>query len=409
MRLLNLRVTHRDGGLQVLEAARIGDVEGFYREALEGCGVRGAVVIQTCNRTEIFAEVDGGERELDALQSQLLDLWLRYARQPVFHGLVRTSLDGRAVHHLLRLACGLDSMVVGEPQVTEQVADAYGFSKEHGFASPTLSRIFESSLRAARSIRARAGLEEENRNLGELAVRYALNRLSGAMARVLVIGTGKAGRLILEALKRVGVKEVYLAGRSPEHTGQVAARFGAQPVPLESCLEAVGQVDAIFVATTSSVSALTPEKLSQPRWRGRRLLILDLSVPRTVDPRVGALGHVVLATLEDLRGLSGQGGGELAERVLEAEGLAAEEALRIWSRARAWGVEPLLASIFRSAEVVRRRELERALEHLGPQPPQTLLILDRMTRSIVEGVLSGVAQQLREGGLPEYRGAEQPG
>jgi len=283
LRLLNLRVTHRDGGLQVLEAARIGDVEGFYREALEGCGVRGAVVIQTCNRTEIFAEVDGGERELDALQSQLLDLWLRYARQPVFHGLVRTSLDGRAVHHLLRLACGLDSMVVGEPQVTEQVADAYGFSKEHGFASPTLSRIFESSLRAARSIRARAGLEEENRNLGELAVRYALNRLSGAMARVLVIGTGKAGRLILEALKRVGVKEVYLAGRSPEHTGQVAARFGAQPVPLESCLEAVGQVDAIFVATTSSVSAITPEKLSQPRWRGRRLLILDLSVPRTVQ------------------------------------------------------------------------------------------------------------------------------
>lgn len=324
--LVCLAATHQSAALEVrerlaaLDTASLATLRARLREA---AGAREQVVLSTCNRFEVYA--------VGADPARLADAVAEAAALPreAFHAASRRLEESDAAAHLFEVAASLDSMIVGETEITGQVKDAYAAAQAAGVTGPVLNRLVQKALQAAKWARSTSAIGEGQVSTATVAVELA-GRIFGdlAHARTLVLGAGEIGLKTARALRDRGAGHVAVATRRVDAVAPLAAELGAQAVPFEGVAASLHQMDIVLASTASPEPVLRVRDIDAARQRraGRPLFLVDLALPRDIEPGADDLADVYVYTLEDL--------GRIAEANLAAR--QAEVArLRLDLRARA--------------------------------------------------------------------------
>ena len=347
----------------------------------------GTILLSTCNRVEVYAWIEDrpstAARVLARSLAAAAGIDLRELRPYLC---VRTGRE--ALVHLVRVTSGLDSLVVGEEQIRGQVREALRAAN----ASGLLRGIFERVGEAARRIRGNTSLAAAP-SIASAGVSVALRHVQGDCRRAVVLGAGVMARAATEALLARGVS-VTVLNRTPAHAQRV---FGHLPTvsirPLSELASALETADVLVGATASRNHVVLPTHLPN-----RPLVILDIAMPRDVDPKVRDLPHVTLIDLDDLERMCPVDASTRNAEQQHAEALAIEEADRLldWLRFRAAG--PAIAELRTYAETVRKRELQRSAARLRDLTPEQLAAVDALTSGIVNKLMHGPTIAMRDAG-----------
>ena len=331
-----------------------------------------AVVLDTCNRSEIYA-YDPVGRQLAGPLGEFLS---------AFHNLPADTLQAylyafngpAAVSHLFAVASGIDSLVVGEAQILSQVHDAFAFASTHASCGPVLSALFRQALSAGKRARTETAIGRGAISLGSVGIERAqaiLGSLEGRTA--LLIGAGKMSTLAAHGLQAAGAEPIWVASRTLAHAQELAARIDALPIPFEEMARALKRADVVFTSTAAPHLILTYEMVSTAMaGREQPLCIIDLALPRDVDPAVADIPGVRLVDLDGLQDDAQQTLAQRRSEVCKVQAIVDEEAESVWRWTRALGVTPTIAALRRRAEQIRQSELldhEGRLHDLSPITP----------------------------------------
>ena len=356
--------------------------------------VREAVILSTCNRTEVYAVVDGFHSGVGALRQFLSEF--HHVAPDEFGDRLYGLYEEEAVAHLFAVASGIDSMVVGEPQILSQVRRAFRSANEEGAVGSTLSALFRQAIRVGRRARAETGISRSSSTLalaGATLARAELGALDGKT--VLIVGAGKMSDLAAVAIAQEGAR-VLIANRTPSRAHAVASRSGGTAVALADLPTAIADADLVLTSTGASQPLITREMVAMAmEGRERLLVMLDLAVPRDVEPGVAELDHVTLRDMDDLREAVAPDGEQLREvdRVAEIIGTEVPKFLA-WQRTHA--LAPLLEALQTRAEHVRAAELKRAEGLLADLDERERAAVETLTKSMLAKLLHDPVKALKE-------------
>jgi glutamyl-tRNA reductase len=353
--------------------------------------IKGSLLLQTCNRVEIYLDTD----ETEEVTNKLLWHWALETRFKLneLTRLVEVRKDEEVVDHLVRLCSGLESMLVGETQILGQVKSALSTARSNEGPNLLLSDLVDRVTSAGAKIREQTGIGRGAVSLGSAAVHLAEESLGPPESwRVLVIGTGQVAMLTVKALKARDATRVLVSGRTKQRTESFCRAYGGTPVSFQEAQAKLASLDLVIVATTAT-SFLVTKQMVMPRTG--RILILDLSRPRNVSPEVQDIPGVTLKTIDNLRGIAEESLAKRRAHVEQAEPLIQERVGAIATLVRRETAEPIVSEIFRRAAAIRTRELEKALSKMKLTPEQEQ-VLETMTQSIVEKLLALPVVQLRK-------------
>ena len=380
--MLAVGVSHRHAPLELRERLYLAD-----GHAVELAKELGGVVLSTCNRTEVY--VVGGDpvRAREELQRRSgLDL----------AGVLAVWEGGEAVEHLFRVAAGLDSLVPGEAQILGQVRVAYEAALGAGATGPVLNRLFEDALHTGKRVRTEARLAEMPESVAASAVELAAKTLGGLDGkRALLFGAGKMSELAARDL-RARTVDVVVSSRTLESAQELAERVGGRAAPFDAVAVELTGADLVISATRCPYPILHAEAV-QPRTRP--LVLVDIAVPRDLDPEIAKVEGCTLFDIDALGG--GLVGRE--EDVREAERIVAEEAARFaeWRRSR--GAAPAIAALRRHAEEIRAEELARAEPRLADLSERERKAVETLTAQIVNKLLHVPTVRAKESGSEPLR------
>lgn len=392
-RLVLVGLSHHVAPVEVRERVALdGEAASALAHRLAAAGGE-AVCLSTCNRTELYlADDDPHEAESRALGalSELGPLSLGDLR-PVLYRLHGQS----AALHLFRVAAGLDSMVPGEGEILGQVRAAF----ERGAAGPVLDRLFRHALHAGKKVRSETAIGESPASVSSAAAALA-EQVFGDLAgcRILLIGAGKAGELAAQSLASRGARISLVANRSPARAGQLARRFGGEAIPLERVAGELEHTDVLVSSTSSSGYVLTRADVARllPRRKGRPLFLIDIAVPRDLDPAIHELDGCYLYDIDDLEAVVADSLASRRREAARAEAIVAEEAeeFRAWHASR--DVVPAIASLRALAEEIRAAELARARGRLGRLTERERAAVESLTARIVDKLLHLPTVRMKE-------------
>lgn len=319
-----------------------------------------AVVLSTCNRTEIYATAEKYHGAMGDVRNSLSEM--THVAPEAFADHLYAYHDAAAVAHLFSVAAGLDSAVIGESEILGQVRQAWEAATAEGAAGPGLHMLFRHALEVGKRARTETGIGRSMTSVSSAAVALAAQRL-GALdgRRVLVLGAGEMGEGMAVSLAAGGVAEVLVANRTPERAQALADRVAGRAVPLFELPRALVEVDVLLTstgATSVMVEHGEVEEVVSAR-AGRELLIIDVAVPRDVDPAVGSLPGITLLDMDDLRAFADAGLAERRREATRARDLVDEEVARYHEASTARQVAPVVTALRDRAEALRAAEVER--------------------------------------------------
>ena len=382
-RLLAVGVSHHHAPLEVRERLYLQD--GHAAELAADLGE--AVVLSTCNRTEIYlagGSPDAARTELERRSGLELG------------GVLARWDDGEAVSHLFRVAAGLDSLVPGESQILGQVREAYHAARTADATGPLLNRLFEEALHAGKRVRTEAKLHELPESVAASAVELAVRQLGGAEGRrALLFGAGRMSELAARDLRARGA-EVVVSSRTLESAHDLVDRVGGRAAAFDAVAVELPDADLVISATRCPYPILHAEAV---RPRDKPLVLVDVAVPRDLDPAIGELDGCTLFDIDALgEGLVGR-----EEDVREAEMIVAEEAARFaeWRRAR--DAAGAIRDLRQRAEEIRSEELARAGSRLADLSPRERETVETLTTQIVNKLLHAPTVRAKEAGSEPLR------
>ncbi len=357
-----------------------------------------AAILSTCNRTEAYVTASQGVKDARPVLRVLAEL--KGAREPnldafyVYNG-------SQAARHLFRVAAGVESMVLGEAEILGQVRTAFAAATAAGTFDALLSRLFHSAIRVGRRARSQTDIGRHAVSISSTAVSLARRTLGDLDSRsVLVVSAGEAGKLTARNLVERGASRILVTSRTFERAVQLAADLGGTAIPFEELGEALARSDIVITSTGAQGfligRGLMAEVVAQRE--GRPLLLIDIAVPRDVDPAVRELPHVHLYDIDDLRAVSEENLEAREREVEKVEALVEEEMARFseWWRSRA--VIPTVASLRERAERIRREEVARTLRRLPDLSEEERLRVAAMASAIVKKLLHAPIARLKSSG-----------
>ena len=382
-RLLAVGVSHHHAPLEVRERLYLAD--GHAAELASELGA--AVVLSTCNRTEVYLADGDPERVRDELERRSgLELGSLLARWD----------EGEVVTHLFRVVAGLDSLVPGESQILGQVREAYEGARTRGATGTLLNRLFEDALRAGKRVRTEAKLHELPESVAASAVELGARELAGVEGRrALLFGAGKMSELAARDLRGRGA-EVVVASRTLESAQELAERVGGRAAAFDAVAVELPEADLVISATRCPYPILHAEAV---RPREKPLVLVDVAVPRDLDPAIGELEGCTLFDIDALgEGLVGR-----EDEVREAESIVAEEAARFaeWRRSR--DAADAIRDLRARAEEIRAEELARAGARLSELSPRERETVETLTSQIVNKLLHAPTVRAKETGSEPLR------
>lgn len=401
--LFCVSVSHKQTSLSMLESLSFPSGEEAARAFCEQGTLAECVLLQTCHRIEIYGVT------ADFARGDAVDVILRSwsARAGVSFDVLRRVFelyDGReALAHLFSLAAGLESMVVGEDQILGQVRSAYVKAKRAGSAGRILDKVFMKAVNTGRRVRTETGINEGSVSVSSAAVDLAVKELGGLeSATALVIGAGEAGSIAAETLQRRGAKRIVVANRTRERGEALATKVSGRSIGLDGVYDEIPSVDLVISAVSVKKPILKASRLRTALGKsggGKRLLVVDISQPRAVDAKAGSIRGLVLRNIEDLKrvvedSIRRRRGEAERARLLVVEELARFEQELSWIL-----VLPLASEIYRSLEVVRRSEFERAVRKMGESDGRKISVIERFSKELVERIMQVPMERLKKAAL----------
>ena len=396
MSVLVVGVSHRSAPVSLLERVTLGlgDTTEVLGELTEGA-VAEAVVLSTCNRVEVYADTAGFHAGVDAV-SDLLSRRSGVALDELAKHLY-VHWEGQAVLHLFEVACGLDSMVVGESQILGQLRRAYAAANEGASTGRVLHELFQTALRVGKRAHSETVIDEAGQSLVSVGLEHAVRAVGPLAGRaVLVVGAGSMGALAGATLRRAGVGQVVVANRTLANAQRLAVGLEGRGVGLEELEAELVTADVVVTSTGATGTVLghdLVERVLVARG-GRPLALLDLALPRDVDPVVRALPGVTLVDLEALQtALVGTPVGEGVEAV---RAIVTEEVGAFLAWQRASRVAPTVVALRSRADQVVAAELDR-LDHRLPQlPARDRAEVEQAVRRVVQTLLHTPTVRVKE-------------
>jgi glutamyl-tRNA reductase len=398
MNLLLLGVSHQTAPVELRERLDFasGDVGAAVQELAARAAVPECVVLSTCNRSEIYVGSSDPQRTRDDVVGFLSEFHHLPPDAFLPHLFVRQ--DAEAVTHLFRVASGLESAVVGEPQILGQVKEAFQAAAGRRCVGPLLTRVFAASFGAGKRVRSETAIGEGAVSVSFEAVAIAkkiFDRLEGR--RVLVIGAGEISQLTAQHLKGQGAGDIVITSRTAAHADALAAAVGGRAVPWSDMSLALGTADIVITATGAPRPIVTRAHVEAAlgRHRAEPLYIIDIAVPRDVDPSVGDLAQVFLYNIDDLQKFVQKNVSSREAEVDRAKAIVAEEVSRFLTWQRSRGAVPTIVALRRHFYSVRESELQRLEGKLAGLSPDARERFEEVTRLIVEKLLSEPTAQLK--------------
>ena len=398
MHLLLLGVSHRTAPVELRE--RLDFSSRDLGAAVESLATRSSaaesVVLSTCNRSEIYVAGSDPVRAREDLVSFLSD----------YHQLPRATFlphlfahdDAAAARHLFRVAAGLDSLVVGEPQILGQVKSAFHVASERHRTGPLLNKTFHWAFGVGKRVRSETALGEGAVSISFAAVALArkiFGRLEGR--RVLVVGAGEVSALTAQHLRSQGMAEIVITSRTAAHAEELAASVGGRAVPWAQLRQAMGHADIVLTATGSQRPIIVREDVEMVlgRRRSEPLFIIDVAVPRDVDPAVSEIEQVFLYNVDDLQGIVQDNLARRSAEITRAESIVDEELSRFTAWQRSRRAIPTVVALRQRFEDIRVAELQRLDGRLSGLAPEARARIDEVTRLLVEKLLLEPTKQLK--------------
>jgi glutamyl-tRNA reductase len=392
MALIVVGINHRGASLDIREriAYASSEVGKALTELREASSAREIVLLSTCNRTELYF----AESETDAVPAAWAALSARLGSDASGFGYVRRDRD--AVTHLFRVASGLDSMVLGEAQIHGQVRDAWEACRAH--SGPILNRLFQTSLLVAGRVRNDTSVARGAASVSSASVQLA-KQIFGALGgkRAMVLGAGEMAELALECLHDQGVRTSIVANRTHERAVELAERYGAVAMHYDECWNALADVD-VLVCSTAAPHAVVFVDHVKPALasRGDRpLCILDIALPRDVDPSVAELDNVFLYNLDDLQAVVTSNLERRRAELPTAEQLIDGEVVKYWDWVAGLAAVPVLTAMRERMEEVRHREVADAMRRLRHLPPEERAVVEELSKSLMNKFLHEPTVRLR--------------
>ena len=403
MSLLALGINHKTASVSLRERVAFGPdcIERALHDLVQQPGVSEAVIVSTCNRTEIYCNLDAGQGE------QVLH-WLQR-----FHRLESGELDNatylhhdeEAVRHLMRVACGLDSLVLGEPQILGQIKQSYGTAQQVGGLRAILERLFQKAFSVAKRVRTDTEIGASAVSVAFAAVSLARQIFADlSQTKVLLVGAGETIELVARHLREQNVTQMMVANRTLQRAQGLAEEFGAQVMTLEAIPEHLHEAD-IVISSTASPLPLIGKGMVERALKARRyrpMFLVDIAVPRDIEEEVDELSDAYLYTVDDLQGIIEQNLEARRRAAQQAERIVLEERDDFMGWFRSLHAVDLIRDYRQQAQGYAEEELSRALQSLqqGEEPEAALR---RLAHRLTNKLIHNPTQALRHAGEQDDR------
>ena len=392
IKLLNVRVTHKKAPIHVLEKFTFKDIAKAHRVFLTSGDIRECVILQTCNRVELYLALGSIDVE------KIFDIWKSIiGLEGLSFEFAEIDEDKAAIHHLLRLTSGLESLVVGEDQILGQVKRAFEYSRQNCYVDSFVPIIFEHAIKVGSRIRTNTGLNKGSVSIGSMAVNLAEEYFDDFQnKKVLLIGTGEGATLVAKSLKNRQVN-FEVASRTFERAKSFCSTVGGIPVRFEDALHNFDKTDIIFVSTTAPYYLITYDRIFKCRKKNEGMMIFDLSNPRTVDDKIATISGIKLVNIDQIAEIVDRNLKRRYEEIRMAEKMIQSGMQSMDLLFRKIKAEPFVVAIFKRVDEVRNRELSKAARMLGiKKGMKEFEIMEQLSFAIVEGILSTPMNNFRK-------------
>jgi glutamyl-tRNA reductase len=400
MNIAVVGLSHKTALVEVREKLSIPEtqLEGALAQLLSYPHIEEVGILSTCNRLEIYIvahEAEQGIREVTQFLSEHSKLPLQSLRSHLF-----MLLHQDAVMHIMRVASGLDSLVLGEGQILAQVKNTHKLGQQHNGIKTILNRLFKQAITAGKRVRTETNIGTGAVSISSAAVELAQMKVENLRdSRVVILGAGKMSRLLVQHLISKGAVQICIVNRSHQRAQEITKLFPDSPIKthlLTDMMAVISDCDIVFTSTSATEPILDRAKLEMALEPSRRLMLFDISVPRNVHADVNELDHVKAFNVDDLKAVVAQNQESRRQMAQEAEGLLEEEveAFDIWWRSLE--TVTTISCLRNKIETIREQELEKALSRLGSEfGDKQQEVIEALTKGIVNKILHDPMVQLR--------------
>ncbi len=405
--LINFGLTFKKGNVELLESIRFPKIETALKDIVSFPSVKECLIIQTCNRVEIFAVSDDPHSSIPVVLDYLLNSF--QLDPPVYSSLFDIRTSNEIMVHALRLASGLESMIIGEDQILGQVKEALNTAVQAGTADTFLKLVFRRALVCGRRVRNETGINKGAISVGSAAVELAERTLKTLKDKhVLVIGAGEMGFLVVKALKDKKCNVLFIANRTYERAVCLAEELGGKAVRFDSIEKKMAEVDITIVITSAPHYIIRGDRLKRvSSMREKELTIIDIGNPRQVEDL--KLPKICLYNIDNLRIIAEENLKKRLNKVEKAEKIVEEEFERLRKTVKKLRVEPLIKALNKKLENIRTQELERAcyfIESIN-STHEVKSVLEGLSRAIIRKSIHQVIQTIRKAAENDQNGIVQ--
>lgn len=398
MRIALVGVNHQTASVSLRERVAIASdqLSGCLRTATAFEGVDEALILCTCNRSELYLALPNG---ISGPRPQDVFAHIHQIDPALIEPSYYVREDAEAVVHMFRVAAGVDSLVLGETEIIGQLRQAVQSARKAGTAGRILTRLGQKALAAGKRARTETMIGQGCMSVPSVAAELALQVFDDLSEReVLVVGAGEAGRLVARRMIGCGAQRVAIASRSLERAKVLAADIGARPVDFGDLTDELAHADVVITSTSAPHLLITADRLEQhmSRRRGQPMVIIDLAVPRNVDPAVRGFPDLYLYDLDDLQKFVQEAEQQRACELPLVEAITAQEAsdFMVWLRSQE--VNPLLLSVREQAEAIRGEEMARLQQSVPNLTRKTERAIHLMSKRLVRRLLGQPLERIRQ-------------
>jgi glutamyl-tRNA reductase len=395
MNIVLLGLNHKTAPVELRERLAIGpeQLEQATRSLLQAPGVVEGMILSTCNRVELLTSLQPDAPHL----LQFIESYFDIEREVVAPHIYEYRQEN-AVRHLFRVACSLDSMVIGEPQILGQVKSSYLAARSAGAIRGHLDKVLQRAFVVAKRVRSETQIGSSSVSIASVAVELA-KKIFGSLEgrKILLVGAGKMSEQAARHLMSQGAASVLVANRTYERAEQLAQRFGGRAIAFDDLYGSADQADIIITSTGSARPVFRREHAQHflQQRRGRPMFFIDIAVPRDVDPEVNKLDGIFLYDIDDLQSVAGSHMKERSREAELAEAMILAEVDKYQRRLHALNVAPEIVQLQQSAEQIRLGELRRVGNRLQGLSAEQQTAVEALTRSLVNKFLHRPVQAIK--------------
>jgi len=395
--IINVRITHKTARVSLMEAVAFKDTKSAVKTICSMENVDECVLLQTCNRIELYIVSEEGEK----VAKMAKDFLAKSAGAMVEEAskAIEYSVNGDSLRHILRLTSGLESMVIGEDQVLNQVWDAYLDARSAKTAGVVLKHLFMRAMSVGRRIKKETGINKGAVSIGSAAVELAESLLGKLdQKKVLVMGAGEMGTLVAKALARRCLNPIFIANRTYARAVKLAENLSGKAVKFDKLEETIVDADVVICATSAPHYLLTKNlvsKFMKQRQNKNDLIIIDISNPRNVEKATQEVERVKLYDIDDLQLIAEKNKQKRQKSVEKASKIIEKELIFLNRDIKIQSVRDIVSLLFSRAEEIRQKELAKALAMLGNVDEKEKKIIEDLTFILLKQTYSPIVENLR--------------